>query len=154
MYRLRISKFHNGNYIVSDYNDERLRIIGQILADPKVRKFFAKHLEHISLGLDKTTYETKSVDNKITFKFKDITDEYDKYKLFITVTEDPNDGDPEMDHKFETDIEKEMLKDIIDDFEDLISQEVQEIVIVRYQDNFRIEPSDSNVDQDIEMTGR
>lgn len=130
MYLLTMNKLPDGSYMISDHNDERLYMIGLILTDRKVRDEINNYMTHIYGLVPKQTFSVKSSDGDFTVKLEEREDE----TLFLTIHA------KEEDHVLETDITNNMLSTLIDNMEDLISQDVNEISLTRTQDNFELHP--------------
>lgn len=133
MDKLRIS-YANGIYIISDHNDERLNIIGQILVDEKVRNYFYNQIKHLVEILQKEIFKITSSDKKVEFEFK--VNENGNMIINVNESIEP--------HKLTTDINKNVLKDLIEQYEELLDLETDEIVLTRYQDTFKIEASEEH----------
>lgn len=128
MYSIEFARIEDGLYEIVQENDERLFCIGQILLDDDLRGGIKKSLEYApEIGLEKhQDFETQF------YKLRLSPDP--AHGLLIKLIEKKN---PE--HVLETDLEVDTLIDLIDAWEDSVSEEPEAITITRVQDTFTVE---------------
>lgn len=132
MLKLIINKDKNNSYFISEYNNERLKIIGLILVDPKTRAYFYKILSDITQILDKNIYSIKSSDGNINFKFSISLNG----TVIINMHENKSFNDIESD--YQTDIKKDILRDLIVQMDEFVDEKINELLLTLEQDNFNL----------------
>ena len=130
MLKLIINKDKNNSYFISDYNDERLKIIGLILIDPKARAYFYKILSDITQILNKNIYSIKSSDGNINFKFSISLNN----NVIISVHE--NNSFNNIENDYQTDIKKDILRDLIIKMDEFVDEKINDMILTLNQDNF------------------
>ena len=127
MNSIEFSRIEDGNYEISNENDQRLFCIGTLLLDDALRECLKKMLRYApDIGLDKAhECETDSYKIKIS---PDAT-----YGLLIHFLDKSN---PE--GHLETDIKIETLLSLIDAWEEAVGVEPESILITRTQDTFNL----------------
>ncbi len=124
---LEFSRVEDGQYTITEHNDERLYMIGTMLLDDAVRNGIKKALKFApELGLDESK-DINTVDINVTISPKSMN------KIYIKFLEKEH---PE--NVLETDIGIETLLDLIDAYEETVSQEPEIITLTRSQDTFKL----------------
>ncbi len=128
MYSIEFARIEDGLYEIVEENDERLFCIGQILLDDNLRGGISKALEYApEVGLEKhQDFETQ------LYKLRLSPDAAHGLLIKLIDKKDP-------EHVLETDLEVETLIDLIDAWEDAVSEEPEAITITRVQDTFTVE---------------
>jgi hypothetical protein len=128
---LEISLLEDGTYEITEYNDERLFLIGQILLNDTLRSGVSHALEYATeFGMDqKKEVETKEILVRIS-----PTSETTIELKFIPKSNPEN--------ALETDMNIDDLIDLIDDYEDAVDEQAHAILISREQDTFTLYTTD------------
>jgi hypothetical protein len=122
MNTLIFAKMANGSYAIADNNDERLLIIAEVLLNTMIRSAIKNKLLHLP-GL--AVGETVAVTTDTTiFRIR----QHEDGILMVNL------GDRQTKEELTTDISNDMLLDLIDDWEDLLAEKPDEIILSRHHD--------------------
>jgi hypothetical protein len=122
MNTLIFAKTPNGSYAIADNNDERLIIIAQVLLNNMVRSQIKSKLLHLP-GLVVGETLAATVDTT-TIRIRQHEDDM----LMINLS------DRQTKQELTTEISNDMLLDLIDDWEDLLVEQPDEIILRRQHD--------------------
>ncbi len=130
MYTLEFVRLENGEYTISDDNDQRLYMIGQILLDDALRNGVKKTLEYApEFGVERRKdIETEQFHVRVS-PLNETT--------CMIIYKDKTEPEEEA---LQTDMKIETLLDLIDSFENAVEAESESIMMTRSQDNFTLEP--------------
>ncbi|MBA2307580.1 hypothetical protein H0W26_05605 [Candidatus Dependentiae bacterium] len=130
MYTITFSRVAQGNYTISDNNDNRLLCIGSILVDTDLRKRVRKALYYAAeIGLE----EAKQFETTLNALHLSQLDPETIIIKLVTQTV------PKI--HYETDIPLEEFIALIEDYEDAIESDLRTITITRIQDSFELTAS-------------
>lgn len=145
MYRLVISKNSQNKYNRVDHNDERLELLSYLIIDEQIRTKLKERLNHfegfiINQPYDFTTFDNKKLSIKQIEVAKNVLEdameelEPTDNGLLIVLLIDEEFGRLNL----QTDITKNKLLRLIEEFEDLVDMDAKEIELTRVQDSFKL----------------
>ncbi len=133
MYTLTFSRIAQGNYTISDTNDNRLFCIGSIIVDPVLRKDVKKALYYAAeIGMEQAKHFETGL-NSLNLKQAD-----DDETILIKLTPKVDERAPGERLPYETDIPLEEFIDLVEDYEDALESDARLISITRIQDSFEL----------------
>ncbi len=132
MFTLTFSLIAQGNYTISDTNDNRLFCIGCIIVDPVLRRDVKKALYYAAeIGMEQAKHFETDL-NSLNLK------QADDETILIKLTPKIDERAPGERVPYETDIPLEEFINLVEDFEDALESDARLITVTRIQDSFEL----------------
>lgn len=138
MLHVRFSRDNNDKFIISDYNDEQLYVIAQALIHDAGRTELKKILKNVE-NIESDTYQPIKYDKSITISILQL----DKITVMLKY-EDTQDFN-EQTKKLNVEIAIDTLEELIQVWQDLITEDSEHIFLTRHEDVYTLTNSSTNI---------